>query len=72
MSAKKDYFDFSEIVSLVLAVIPFTAWIFGVLTRFKEEKYVATVIRVFFGLFIWIPDVIFMLTEKHIFRYLDK
>lgn len=72
MSAKRDYFDFSELVSLILAIIPFTSWILGALTRFQEGKYVAAIIRLFFGFtIVWVLDLIFMVMEKHIFRFLD-
>ena len=72
MSAKRDYFGFSELVSLILAIFIPTAWILGVLTRFKEGKYVATIIRVFLGFnIIWVLDLIFMVMDKQIFRFLD-
>lgn len=71
MASKKDYFGLDWIVSLILVIIPPTAWVCGAITRFQEGKYVAAVIRVFFGLIIWIPDLIFMLMDKQIFRFLD-
>ena len=67
----KDYFGLDRIVSLILAIIPFTAWFLGVVTRFQEKKYVAAVIRIFGGWLIWIVDLIFMITEEHIWRLLD-
>ena len=69
--AKKDYFGLSPIVSLILAIIPFTAWICGVLTRFKEGKLVAGVIRIFGGWLIWVLDLISMVFTKRIFRILS-
>ena len=72
--AKKDYFiTDNRIVNLILAIIPFTAWIFGFITRFKEGKIVAGIIRVipFAGLVIWIVDLIFMITKGQIWRLLD-
>ena len=72
MSNKKDYFGLSELVSLILAIIPFTSWICGVLTRFQEKKYVACIIRIFFGFnIIWILDLVFMILNGSIFRFLD-
>ena len=47
--SSKDYFGLDRIVSLVLAIIPFTAWILGVLTRAKEGKWIAVIIRIFGG-----------------------
>lgn len=68
--AKKssDYFGWGYLVSLILAILP-TAWILGILTRFKEGAIVAGIIRIFLGEFIWILDLVFMITSKHIFRY---
>lgn len=70
-SKKKDYFGLDSTLSLVLAIIPLTAWVLGVLTRFKEEKYVAAIVRIFGGWLIWLLDLVFMIKEEHIFRLLD-
>ena len=67
----KDYFGLPWIVSLILAIIPFTAWLLGVLTRFKEGKIVAGVIRIFGGWLVWVVDLILMITQGHIWRLLD-
>lgn len=71
--SSKDYFGLDYIVSLILAIIPITAWICGFITRFKEGKIVAGIIRVlpFFGFIIWILDLIFMIIKGEIFRLLD-
>ena len=71
MAAKKgDYFVLSYIVSLILAIIPITAWICGMITRFSEGKIVAGIIRIFGGWLIWIIDLICMILSKHICRIL--
>ena len=71
-SSKRDYFDFSPLVSLILAIIPVTSLVLGILTRFQEKKYVAAIIRIFVGwnLF-WILDLVMMVLHGHIFRILD-
>ena len=69
--SSKDYLGLGRIVSLILAIIPVTAWILGVVTRFKEGKYVAGIIRIFGGWLIWLLDLVFMLKDKHIFRLLN-
>ncbi|MEG9430155.1 MAG: hypothetical protein VZQ61_04445 [Christensenellaceae bacterium] len=71
MAQKKDYFGLDWIVSLILAIIPFTAWICGIITRFQEGKIVAGIIRIFGGWLIWVLDLIFMIMNKSIFRILD-
>ena len=67
-----DYFGLSYIVSVILAIIPFTAWVCGFVTRFQEGKIVAGLIRLIFGFtIVWILDLIFMIISKHIFRLLN-
>ena len=46
-SGKKDYFGLDPLVSLILAIIPITAWVCGIITRAQEGKYVAAIIRIF-------------------------
>lgn len=72
MAKQNDYFGLSWIVSLILAIIPVTAWICGIVTRFQEGKIVAGIIRIFLGGWIlWILDLIFMIVKKSIFRLLN-
>lgn len=70
--AKSDYFGLDYVISVVLAIIPFTAWICGAITRLQEGKIVAAIIRLIgLGFILWILDLIFMITDKHIFRLLN-
>lgn len=70
-SAKKDYFGLTWIVSLILAIIPFTSWICGAITRLMEGKIVAFLIRLIFGFtIVWILDLILMIVSHKIFRIL--
>ncbi len=72
MAKKGDYFGLPYIVSVILAIIPFTAWILGALTRFTEGKIVAGIIRLIgLGFILWIIDLILMLVSKHILRLLN-
>lgn len=71
MAKKSDYFGLSWVVSLILAIIPFTSWICGAITRFMEGKIVAGILRLLLGWgIIWIMDLIFMITKKEICRLL--
>ena len=70
MAKKSDYFGLSWIVSLILAIIPFTAWICGVVTRFQEGAIIAGIVRIFGGLLIWILDLICMILGHRICRIL--
>lgn len=72
MASKNDYFGLEWIVSLILAIIPFTSWICGVITRFTEGKIVAALIRLFLGFnIIWILDLVCMILKKSICRILN-
>ena len=68
----KDYFGLDYVVSLILAIFFVTSWICGVITRFKEGKYVAGILRLILGWnIIWILDLIFMIINGQIFRLLN-
>lgn len=74
MAAKKskDYFGLGYLVSVILAIIPITSCICGIVTRFKEGKIVAGILRIFVGWnIIYILDLIFMIISKSIFRLLN-
>lgn len=73
MAKRGDYFGLGYIVSLILAIIPITAWICGAVTRFQEGRWVAGLIRlIFFGWnIIWIIDLILMIISKHILRLIN-
>lgn len=72
MAAKKgDYFGLDWIISLVLAIIPFTSWICGAVTRITEGKIVAGILRLILGWnIIWICDLVCMILNKSILRIL--
>ena len=68
---KSDYFGLPYIVSVILAIIPITAWILGIVTRIMEGKIEAGIIRIFLGWLIWIVDLIMMIVKKSIWRLLN-
>ena len=76
MAAKNDYFGLSRIVSLILAIIPITAFVCGVVTRFQEGKMVPAVIRLIVGLtgigtlIVWVLDLIGMVVNGKISSFL--
>jgi len=69
-NTQKDYFEWPRLLSVILVIIPVTAWILGLITRFKEGKILAGIIRIFFGWIIWILDLIFMILYGRICRIL--
>lgn len=71
-TSSKDYFGLGYVVSVILAIIPVTAWLCGAITRFKEGKPIAGIIRLIFGFtIVWILDLIFMIVNKRICRILN-
>lgn len=67
--SRGDYFGLGRVLSVILAIIPVTSWICGILTRFSEGKIVAGIIRIFFGFnIIWIVDLILMILSGRILR----
>lgn len=71
-SKQNDYFGLDRLVSIILAIIPVTAWILGALTRFQEGKLVAGIIRLIGGFtVIWVLDLVFMVLNGSILRLLN-
>lgn len=67
-----DYFGLSRLVSIILAIIPVTALICGVVTRIKDGHIVAGLLRLILGWnLIWILDLVFMIMDNKIFRLLN-
>ena len=72
MASKGDYFGLGRLVSIILAIIPVTAWLLGAITRFTEGKIVAGLIRLIFGFtIVWIIDLILMIVQGRIMRLLN-
>ena len=72
MAKRSDYFGLSRLVSLILAIIPPTSFICGVVTRFAEGKIVAGLLRIFLGWnIIWIIDMILMILNGRIMRLIN-
>jgi hypothetical protein len=68
-SSKKGYFGLGRVVSIILAIIPFTSWICGAITRITEGHIICGLIRLIFGWnIIWIIDLILMILNGSILR----
>ena len=68
----KDYFGLGRVISIILAIIPVTAWILGAVTRFMEGKIVAGLIRLIFGFnIVWLIDLVLMIISGKIMRLLN-
>ena len=71
-SKKKDYFGLGRLLSIILAIIPVTSLILGIVTRFQEKKYVAAILRLVLGWnMIWVLDLILMIFTGKILRLIN-
>ena len=71
-SKKKDYFGLGRLLSIILAIIPVTSLILGIVTRFQEKKYVAAILRLVLGWhLIWVLDLILMIFKGKILRLIN-
>ena len=75
----KDYFGLPRVLSIILAIIPVTAWILGFLTRLKDGKILAAIIRLIgigfilfigIGFILWLVDLILIILNGRILRLL--
>jgi len=71
--SKKGYLDqgFSDIVNLVLAIIPFTSWILGGLTRIMRGQLIAGILQLIppITLVFWVLDIISVAQEGDLTFY---
>jgi hypothetical protein len=66
----KDYFGISWIVSVILCF--FLGPILGIVARFSEKKYVAGLLRFFFGWnIVWLIDFLLILFTGRILRVVN-
>ena len=71
-SKKKDYFGLGRLLSIILAIIPVTSLILGIVTRFQEKEYVAAILRLVLGWnIIWVLDLILMIFTGKILRLIN-
>ena len=66
----KDYFGMNRLLSIILCL--FLGPIMGIIVRFSEKKYVAGLLRFFFGWnLLWLIDFILILFKGKILRLLN-
>ena len=71
-SKKKDYFGLGRLLSIILAIIPVTSLILGIVTRFQQKKFVAAILRLVLGWnIIWVLDLILMIFTGKILRLIN-
>lgn len=66
MASKKAYLGLDWIISLILAIIPVTNIILGIVTRIQRENWLGLILNIiplFWPIF-WIVDIITMILNK--------
>ena len=67
-----DYFGIHKIASIILLIIPVTAWVLGIATRCKEGKFVAAILRfIFDGWILGISNIVIRLWMDVMLKYVD-
>jgi len=65
---EKAYLGLPWIVSLILAIIPITSYVLGIVTAYQRGNMLMVVIRIlgifFYGFIIWILDIISMVLHQ--------
>lgn len=69
--SSNDYFGLGRLISIILAIIPVTSWICGIITRIQDGHIVAGIIRIFLGWLTWIIDLILIIVNGKILRLLN-
>ena len=68
----KDYFGWNRVLSIILAIIPVTAFVLGFVKRIAEGKIVAAIVGILLGWnIIWIVDLVLMIVNGSIWRLID-
>lgn len=63
---QRAYFGLGYVVSLILAIIPFTSWILGIVVRFQRGNILGGILNIPFGFIFWIIDLVTMITQKDV------
>lgn len=62
--SRKGYFGLDYIISLILAIIPITAWICGIVERFLRGNIIGAILNIPFGFIFWVIDLVSMILKK--------
>ena len=67
-----DYFNLPPIVSVILLIFPFTAWLMGLATRLSQGRFVAAILRFFFGCWLlWVIEIVLTIMNNCQVKLLD-
>jgi len=64
--SKKGYFGLGHLISIILAIIPVTNIIFGIVTRIQRKCYIGAILNFFLFPLFWIIDLITIIVSNEI------
>ena len=62
--AQKAYLGLEWIVSLILAIIPITNVILGIVTRIQRENWLGVILNIILAPLFWLIDLVTMILSK--------
>ncbi len=60
----KGYFGLSHLVSIILAIIPVTSFILGIITRLTRGKILGALLNLIIFPLFWIVDIVTIITKN--------
>ena len=61
---QKAYFGLEWIISMIIAIIPFTSLVGGIITRIQREQILYAVLNFFLFPVFWVVDLVSMILHK--------
>ena len=66
MASKKKSYGFSRIVNLILAIIPFTNVILGIVKRIQSKNYIGAILNFFIAPLFYVVDLITVIIDDEL------
>lgn len=66
MAAKRNSYGFSRIVNVILAIIPITNVILGIVKRVQNKKYIGAILNFFIAPLFYLVDLITVILNDEI------
>ncbi len=66
-SKQRAYLGLDWIISLILAIIPITSVVLGIITRVERKNYIGAILNFFLCPIFWIVDLVSMIIKKDLF-----
>ena len=64
MAQQKAYLGLDWIISLILAIIPITNFVLGIVTRIQRQNWLGLVLNIILAPIFWIIDLVTMILNK--------